>query len=187
MLPHGRLATEADSPDMTSPFGALRGASDVAALALSSQGVRASIIRLPPTVHGENDKGFVTMLINAAREKGFSTYVGEGQNRWPAVHRLDAAKVYRLALEKGVAGSSFHAVADEAVPFKDIADFIGKELNVPVVSKSFEEAQGIVGFIAHPISMDNPTSSKQTRESLGWSPTEPDLIPDLEQGHYFKK
>ena len=127
------------------------------------------------------------MLINAAREKGVSIYVGDGQNRWPAVHRLDAAKLYRLALEKGAAGSSFHAVADEGIPFKDIAGLIGKQLNVPVVGKTFEEAQEILGFVAHPISMDNPTSSKQTREVLGWNPTQPDLIPDLEQGHYFKK
>jgi len=189
MLPCGdrRRVTEEDGPDMRSAVTAMRGASDVAALALAGKGVRVSVVRLPPTVHGEGDRGFVPMLISAARTGGESMYIGDGLNRWPAVHRLDAAVVYRLALEKGGAGKSFHAVGEEAVVLKDVAGVIGRELDVPVVSGSFEEAQGVLGFVALPVSMDNPTSSQWTREVLGWSPSQVGLIADLEQGHYFGK
>jgi nucleoside-diphosphate-sugar epimerase len=182
----GRLATEEDATNKENPMTALRSASDAVALSYAAHDVRVSVIRLPPSVHGETDHGFVPQLINAAREKGVSAYVGDGQNRWPTVHRLDAARVYRLALEKGSAGSKFHAVAEEGVPVKSIAEVIGRHLNVPVVSKSFEEAQVHFGFLALPLSGDNPTSSKQTQEQLGWHSSEVELIPDIEQGHYFK-
>lgn len=188
MLPHGRLVTEDDGPDLRPAAGiaALRGASDVAALELAGRDVRVSVVRLPPAVHGEGDKGFVAMLVSAARASGASVYIGDGESRWPAVHRVDAARVYRLALEKGAAGSSFHAVG-EVVVLGDVAGVIGRELGVPVVGKGLEEAKEVMGFVALPISIDNPTSSTRTREALGWSPSQAGLIADLEQGHYFSK
>ncbi|TVY47020.1 Uncharacterized protein LOCC1_G002699 [Lachnellula occidentalis] len=190
-----RLAIEAmgealagtGKPLVVTKMGRIWGASDVAALALAEKKVRVSVVRLPPTVHGEGEKGFIPMLVSAARAGGESMYIGDGLNRWPAVHRLDAAVVFRLALEKGGAGKSFHAVGEEAVVLKDVAGVIGRELGVPVVSRSFEEAQGVLGFVATPVSMDNPTSSQWTREVLGWSPRQVGLIADLEQGHYFGK
>ena len=186
MLPPGRLVTEEDEPHKGNPMTALRARSDAAALSFASRGVRVSVIRLPPSVHGESDHGFVSRLISLAREQGAATYVGSGENRWPTVHRLDAARLYRLALEKGTAGSTFHGVAEGAVPFKSIAEVIGRQLNVPVVSKSLEEAQPLLGFLVFPVSSDNPTSSKKTQEQLGWHPSHLELIPDIEQGHYFK-
>jgi nucleoside-diphosphate-sugar epimerase len=153
---------------------------------MASRGVRTSVVRLSPSVHGDGDHGFVPALIRLAREKGFSPYVGDGRNRWPAVHRLDAARLYRLALEKGTTGARFHGVADEGVPIRDIAEIIGRRLNVPAVSKSAEEVAALLGFIGHVLAMDAPTSSKQTQEKLGWRPTQPGLIADLEQGTYFE-
>jgi nucleoside-diphosphate-sugar epimerase len=138
------------------------------------------------TVHGETDRGFVARTINVAREKGVSAYI-EGQHRWSAVHRLDAALVYKLALEKAPASSVFHAVAEEGVPTQDIANAIGKQMHLPVVAKSVEEAQPHFGFIGILFSADNPISSKQTQEQLGWHPTHAGLIEDIEQGHYFKE
>ena len=185
LLTPGRLGTEEDAPDPRSA-GAPRIASDEAAFALASRGVRVSVVRLPPSVHGDGDHGFVPALIGVARQKGVSAYVGEGLNRWPAVHRLDAARLYRLVLEKGSAGARYHGVADEGVPFRDIAGAIGRRLNVPVVAKSPEEAAGHFGWIAHFVSVDNPTSGRLTQERLGWRPAEPGLIPDLDQGRYFE-
>ena len=176
----GPLATEDDpaTPDFPRK-------SEDAALALASRGVRASIMRLPPSVHGEGDHGFVPHLIQIAREKGISAYIGDGLNRWPAVHRLDAAHLYRLALEKGSAGASYHGVADEGIPTRDIAEVIGRHLNVPVVSKSPEEAAGHFDWIARFFAIDGPASGAKTQKLLGWRPTQPGLIADLDQEHYF--
>jgi nucleoside-diphosphate-sugar epimerase len=157
-------------------------ASENAAFALA--GVRSSVVSLAPSVHGEGDKGFVPRLINIARTKGVSAYVGDGSNRWPAVHRLDAAHLYRLALEKAPAGSRLDGAADEGVPFRDIASVIGKHLNLPVVSISREEADAHFGFLGAIAAHDMPRSSALTQELLGWRPVHPALIPDLEQ-HYF--
>jgi nucleoside-diphosphate-sugar epimerase len=158
-------------------------ASENAAFALA--GVRSSVVSLAPSVHGEGDKGFVPRLVNIARTKGVSAYVGDGSNRWPAVHRLDAAHLYRLALEKAPAGSRLDGAADEGVPFRDIASVIGKHLNLPVVSISREEADAHFGFLGAIAAHDMPRSSALTQELLGWRPVHPALIPDLEQGHYF--
>lgn len=176
----GLLATEVDPPNPHFPRK-----SEEAALALAERGVRTSIIRLPPSVHGDGDHGFVPHLIAIAREKGVSAYVGDGLNRWPALHRLDAALLYRLALESGSAGASYHGVGDEGVPFRDIAGVIGRRLNVPVVAKSFAEADGHFGWIAHFVGIDCPASSAQTQEQLGWRPTQAGLIPDLDRPAYF--
>jgi nucleoside-diphosphate-sugar epimerase len=184
-LKAGRLATEADTPDTRSTV-AHRIASEETALALASRGVRASLVRLPPSVHGDGDHGFVPALIGIARKKGASAYVGDGRNRWPAVHRLDAAHLFRLALEKGSAGARYHGVADEGVPVRDIAEVIGRRLNVPVVAKSPESAPEHFGWLAHFVGIDCPASSAQTQEQLGWRPTQAGLISDLDRARYFE-
>ncbi|MDP1509387.1 SDR family oxidoreductase [Paenibacillus sp. CMAA1739] len=158
-------------------------ASENAAFALA--GVRSSVVNLAPSVHEETKAGFVSLLINVARDKGVSAYVGDGSNRWPAVHRLDAARLFRLALEAAPAGSRLDGVGDEGVPFRDIAGVIGKHLNMPVVSISREEAEAHFGFLGAFASLDMPRSSVQTQELLGWRPVHPGIIADLEQGHYF--
>jgi nucleoside-diphosphate-sugar epimerase len=152
---------------------------------MAERGARVSIVRLPPSVHGEGDHGFVPALINVAREKGVSAYIGDGLNRWPAVHRFDAAHLYRLVLEKGSAGATYHGVADEGVSVRDIAEIIGRRLNLPVASKSSEEAASHFGWIAHFLSIDGAASSAQTQEQLGWRPVQPGLISDLDAEHYF--
>ncbi len=176
----GTLATENDPPVTTFPRK-----SEETALALASRGVRASVVRLPPSVHGEGDHGFVPRLIAIAREKGVSAYPGDGLNRWPAVHRLDAAHLYRLALEKGSAGARYHGVADEGIPVRDIAGIIGRRLNLPVVSKSQDETADHFGWIAQFFGIDCPASSAQTQELMGWRPVHSALIPDLDQAYYF--
>jgi nucleoside-diphosphate-sugar epimerase len=182
----GRLGTEEDTVGADSPLP--RAASENATIALSGQGVRASVVRLPPTVHGPSDAhGFVTRLIAIARDKGVSAYVGDGANRWPAVHTLDAARVFRLALEKAPAGSRLHGVGDEGVPFREIAGVIGRHLGLPVTSIASAEAQDHFGFLSAFVGLDNPTSNRLTRELLDWRPEHPGLIPDLEEGHYFKR
>jgi len=183
LLTPGRLATEEDSPISAS---IPRVASEEAASSTAARGVNVSVVRLPPSVHGEGDHGFVPLLINSAREKGVSAYIGDGLNRWPAVHRLDAANLFRLALEKSSAGSRFHGVAEEGVAFRDIAEVIGRRLNIPVVSKSPEEASSHFGWFAHFARLDCPASSKQTRELLGWQPRQPGLIPDIDRTRYFE-
>jgi len=181
LLPPGRLVIEDDVPATSIP----RVASEQAAAFAAEHGVRVSIVRFPPSVHGDGDHGFVPTLIRFALEKGVSAFVGEGQNRWPAVHRLDAARLFRLALEKGSA-STYHGVAEEGVPFRDIASVIGRRLEVPLERKSPEDAAKHFGWFAHFAALDNPASSKQTRELLGWRPTQPSLIADLDRPEYFQ-
>ena len=158
-----------------------------AVLALAGRGVRSSVVRLPPTVHSSLDhRGYIPALIGIARAKGRAGYAGDGSNRWPAVHTLDAARLLRLAVEAAPAGSRLHAVADEGVPFREIAAAIGRHLGVPAVSIPPEEAEGYFGFLAMFVSLDNPASSALTRELLGWQPAHPGLLDDLGQGHYFQ-
>jgi len=175
----GRPATEEDiaaaSPRLSEPT----------ALALAAKGVRASVVRLAPSVHDRNDHGFVPTLIDIARQTGVAAYVGDGLNRWPAVHRLDAARLFRLALEQGVGGASYHGAADEGIPRRDIAALIGRHLNLPVVSKTPEEAAAHFGWMARFVGLDMPATSTLTQQRLGWHPTQPGLLADLEQGHYF--
>lgn len=184
LLKPGRLGTEDDPADPASA-AAFRVPSENAALAMATRGVRASVVRPAPSVHGKGDHGFIPTFIRIAREKGVSAYVGDGSNRWPAVHRLDAARLFRLALEKGAPGARYHAVGDEGVPFRDIADVIGRRLNVPVVAKSPEEAAEHFGWPAHFAAIDSPASNARTQDRLGWRPLQPGLISDLDQAHYF--
>jgi nucleoside-diphosphate-sugar epimerase len=174
----GRLATEGDAP-YTGPRAVPRVASELAADSVAKRGVRVSVVRLPQ-VHDPEKQGLVTYAIAVAREKGASVFVGEGANRWPAVHRLDAARLYRLVLEKGVSGARYHAVAEEGVPFRDIAEAIGRRVNVPVASKSAEEAMQHFGWLRDFVAMDSPASSERTRKLLGWQPEGPGLIADID-------
>jgi len=189
----GRMATEQDgqSPDpaaATLTDGApTRLDNGQRTLSLAARGVRSSIVRLPPTVHGQGDHGFMATLVGIARDKGVAGYIGDGSNRWPAVHRLDAAHLFRLALEKAPAGSVLHAVADEGVPIRGVAEVIGRHLDRPVVAISPKDAGEHFSWLAGFIGVDSPASSTLTRERMGWQPTHPGLIDDLEQGHYFHK
>jgi nucleoside-diphosphate-sugar epimerase len=177
----GLLATEEDPHDPNFPRK-----SEEEALALAAHGARASVLRLPPSVHGNGDHGFVPRLISIAHEKGVSAFIGDGLNRWPAVHRLDAAHLYRLVLEKGSAGATYHGVADEGAPTREIAEAIGRGLNVPVISKSHEAAGDHFGWIARFFGIDGPASSALTQERLGWRPVQPGIIADLNAEHYFE-
>ena len=185
ILPPGGLATEETMPS-SGPGSHPRAASEQAADAMAALGARVSVVRLPPSVHGDGDHGFVPTLIRIAGEKGVSVYQGDGLNRWPAVHRLDAAHLFRLALEMAAAaGSRFHGVAEQGVAFREIAEVIGRHLNVPVVSRSPEDAAHHFGWFAHFAAMNNPAASQRTREVLGWQPKQPGLIADLDRGRYF--
>ncbi|KPC54589.1 SDR family oxidoreductase [Amantichitinum ursilacus] len=175
-LAPGRLALETDVPDAN-----FARKSEAAARALAASGVRAATVRLAPSVHGLGDHGFVPILIKLAREKGVSAYIGDGQNRWAGVHRTDAAQVYRLALESGVTEAAYHAVADESVPFKAIAEVIGRQLGLPVESREREH----FGWFADFAGMDMAASAAHTRQVLGWSPTGPALLSDLDQPGYY--
>jgi nucleoside-diphosphate-sugar epimerase len=177
----GRFGTETDVAS-----GGGRADAENLTIATASRGVRTSVIRLPPTVHSSLDQhGFIPALIGIARAKGVAGYVGDGSNRWPAGHTLDAAHLYRLALEEAPAGSRLHAVGDEGVPFREIAEAIGRNLNLPVESIAPEEATAHFSFLGDFVQLDNPTSSELTRKLLGWEPTHPGLIADLDEGHYF--
>jgi nucleoside-diphosphate-sugar epimerase len=183
LLAPGRTATEEDVPPFDSP--AYPRKSEAATAALVARGVRASTVRLAPSVHGHGDHGFVPRLIQYARDKGVSAYIGDGLNRWPAVHRLDAARVYRRALERAAKGSHFHAVAEEGLPFKAIAELIGRRLGIPIVSKSPAEAAEHFGWFAMFAGMDVPASSARTRAQLDWKPAQPGLIADIDHPAYF--
>jgi nucleoside-diphosphate-sugar epimerase len=177
----GRVAAEQD----TVPGGP-RIDSENTAIGLAQRGVRSSVIRLSPLVHSTLDHhGFAHRLIDIARGSGVSAYIGDGSNRWPAVHTLDTARLYRLAVEDAPAGTRLHGVADEGVPFRDIAGVIGRHLNLPVVSIASEQAADHFGFLGVFAAVDNPTSSEVTQKVLDWHPEGPGLIDDLEAGHYF--
>ncbi|HEX4421594.1 MAG TPA: SDR family oxidoreductase [Kofleriaceae bacterium] len=185
----GGLATEADGLEATAGAvhgPAVRHANALATLALADRGVRSSVLRLPPTVHGDGDNGFIAMTVAVARDKGAAAYIGDGANRWPAVHRLDAARLFRLAFEDAPAGSVLHAVADEGVPMRAIAEVIGRHLDVPVISTPPEAAADHFGWLAAFLGLDTPATSELTRKLLGWQPEHLGLIDDLEQGHYFR-
>lgn len=159
--------------------------SEAAVLGFTHRGVRTAVVRLPPSVHGAGDHGFVPRLIDVGREKGVSAYVGDGTNRWPSVHRLDAARVFRLAVESAPAGSVLQAVDDQGVPARSIAETIGRHLEVPVTSVAVDEAYDHFGWIGPLFSADAPATSERTRERLGWRPTRAGLLADLDAGHYF--
>jgi len=183
----GHVGTEEDKGDADSSVSP-RLQAEYVTIGLAQEGVRTSLVRLPPSVHDQGDlHGFIPTLINLARQKGVSAYIGDGQNRWPAVNRLDAVQVFRLALEKGAPGSRFHAVGDEGIPTKKIAETIGRHLNLPVVSKSPAEAAAHFGWIGYFFSLDVPATAKLTEKTLDWKPTHPGLIADLEAGFYFSK
>ncbi|HEY6478595.1 MAG TPA: SDR family oxidoreductase [Streptosporangiaceae bacterium] len=189
----GRAATEQDGrepiPDpafMASGPGT-RLATALLTLGFADRGVRSSVLRLPPTVHGDGDNGFMATLVAIARERGVSGYVGDGANRWPAVHQLDAAHLFRLALEQAPAGSALHAVADEGVPIRDVAEVIGRHLGVPAVAISPQDADAHFTWLARFIATDSPASSGLTRELLGWQPLHSGLVDDLGKGHYFSR
>jgi len=190
-LAPGRVATERDGHRTSGAAHLIGGAharmaTAELALSLASRGVRSSVVRLSPTVHGDGDHGFVATLVSIARHKAVSGYIGDGSNRWPAVHRFDAAHLFRLALEEAPAGSTLHGVADEGVAIRDIAEVIGRHLGLPVVAISPEDAAEHFAWLAGFLGADSPASSALTRELLGWQPTHPGLIDDLDQGHYFQ-
>ena len=181
----GRFITEDDMPPAGSPIPRI--ASEEAVIAMTARGVRGAILRLPPSVHGEGDHGFVPLLIGIARQKGVSAYIGDGGNHWPAVHRFDAAVLYRLILEKGGTSVHYHGNAEEGIPFRDIAAAIGRGLNLPVVSKTPEEAAEHFSWFTRFAGIDNRASSERTRALLGWQPRQPGLIADLDAPTgYFK-
>jgi nucleoside-diphosphate-sugar epimerase len=193
-LAPGRVATERDglAAQSADPEASMRGparrrANAHLTLALADRGVRSSIVRLPPTCHGDGDNGFMPAAIGFARAKGAAAYVGDGSNRWPAVHRDDAARVFCLALESAPAGSALHAVGDEGVPIREVAEVFASRLHVAAVSVTAEQAGEYVGWLGGFWGLDSPASAQITRELLGWEPTHPGLIEDLGAGHYFRE
>jgi nucleoside-diphosphate-sugar epimerase len=192
-LAPGRVATERDGHDAAGAITAgssgpeTRRATAEFVLSLSSRGVRSSVVRLSPTNHGDGDNGFMATIVRIARDKGISGYVGDGSNRWPAVHRLDSAHLFRLAVESAPAGSTLHAVADEGVAFRDIAGVIGRHLGIPVASVPPADALEHFAPLGAFIGMDSPASSALTRQLMGWEPSRPGLLDDLDEGHYFER
>ena len=185
LLAPGQLATE-DLGHASGPDAFPRVASEQAAQAAAARGVRVAVMRLPPSVHGDGDHGFVPLLIDLARKHRVSAYVGDGANRWPAVHRLDAAQLYRLVLEHDFApGAAFHAIAEQGVAFRDIAEVIGRRLGAPLYSQSPAEAAAHFGWFARFAALDAPASSQRTRELLGWRPAHPGLLTDIDRPAYF--
>ncbi|MFI0238737.1 SDR family oxidoreductase [Streptomyces sp. NPDC016845] len=189
-LAPGRVATEEDgsaqsAQEEEASGPAQRMANARAVVALADRGVRSSVVRLPPTVHGEGDQGFMPAVIATAREKKVSGYIGDGADRWPAVHRADAARLFRLALEGAPAGATLHAVGDEGVPIRSVAEVIGRHLGLPVASVAPEEAPAHFAWLAGFLGLDSPASAERTRALLGWEPTRPGLLEDLDEGHYF--
>jgi len=189
-LAPGHVATEQDGRGSDAAVASLGGAEMRMAnaqitLSFASRGIRSSVVRLAPTVHGDGDHGFMAALVGIARDKGVSGYIGDGSNRWPAVHRLDAAHLFRLALETAPAGTVLHGVAEEGVPVRVIAEAIGRHLDLPVVAVAPEDAGEHFGWMAGFLVADSPASSMLTRTLVGWQPTYPGLIADLDQGHYF--
>jgi nucleoside-diphosphate-sugar epimerase len=184
----GKLATERDGHDADTPHrGGMRTRWETSelTLALADRGVRSSVLRLPPTVHGDGDRGFMATIVGIARDRGISAYIGDGANRWPAVHRLDAALLFRRALEAAPAGTTLHAVADQGIPIREIATVIGRHLDVPVTSIPQDESPAHFAWLDDLLSIDAPASSKLTRDLFDWEPAQPGLIDDLELGHYF--
>lgn len=180
----GRAATENDSANPSAAGG--RALSERLLFSFVERGVRASSLRLPRTVHGEGDHGFVAIIVRIARDKGVSAYIGDGSTRWPAVHRDDAATLFRLAFENARAGTVLHGVGDEGVAIRDIAEVIGRKLDVPVVSILPEHAREHFSFLSAFLGVDSPASSVQTQEQMGWHPSQPGLMADLAAGHYFE-
>ncbi|HTX63210.1 MAG TPA: SDR family oxidoreductase [Acidimicrobiales bacterium] len=189
-LASGRVSTEDDglvlSAEARTHPAAVRAATALLALSLAGTGVRSSVLRFPPTVHGEGDNGFVATLVGIARQRGVAGYVGDGANRWPAVHRLDAARLVRLAVESAPSGSVLHAVADEGVAFREIAEVIGRHAGVPATSVAPADVAGHFGFLGRMVALDVPASAAITRGLLGWVPSGPSLLEDLERDHYFR-
>jgi nucleoside-diphosphate-sugar epimerase len=191
-LSPGQMATEKDGHiDDPASAGTANGpqtrhATAEFVIALASRDIRTSVVRLPPTNHGDGDNGFIAALVGMARANSASGYIGDGSNRWPAVHRLDSAHLFRLALEEAPAGSTLHAVADEGVPIRDVAEVIGRHLDLPVVAVSPEDAPEHFTWLANFLALDCPASSELTRRLLNWAPTQSGLIDDLDQGHYFR-
>jgi nucleoside-diphosphate-sugar epimerase len=186
LIAPGRPATEADLPEARGA-ASHRVASEQATLALAGRGVRASLMRLPASVHGAGDHGFVPFLIEIARSRGASGYIADGANRWPAVHRLDVARLFRFAVEEAPAGSILHGVAEEGIPTRAIADVIGRHLELPLVSIAPDDAAEHFGWLGTFFGADIPASSALTRERSGWEPVQPGLIDDLDAGHYFRE
>jgi nucleoside-diphosphate-sugar epimerase len=183
--PSGTLVTEDDAPDADGVVaGRMR--SEQAVLAMSATGVRAQSVRLAPTVHGDGDGGFVATMVDIARKTGVSGYTGEGQNTWPAVHRDDAARLFRLALENGPTGSAWHGAAEEGVPVRAVAEVIAKHLDLPLESIAPEAVEDHFGWLGMFLGIDVRASSALTQQRLGWTPEHPGLIADLELGHYFQ-
>jgi len=186
----GRVATEDDGlvpgPEIRANPAGVRAATGLLALSLRGIGVRSSVLRLPPTVHGDGDKGFIATFVAIARQKGVAGYVGDGTNRWPAVHRSDAAHLARLAVEAAPAGSVLHAVGDDGVAFSEIAEAMGRHLNVPTTSVAPAAAVEHFGHLGLFAGLDSPASAAITRQLLGWEPTGPSLLEDLEQDHYYR-
>ncbi|KUN46942.1 SDR family oxidoreductase [Streptomyces olivochromogenes] len=184
-LAPGRVATERDMPTIDGSPLSIRSATAQAALDLASRGVRSSVVRVSPTCHGEGDYAWVGTLVAIARAKGVSGYIGDGAHHWPAVHRLDIARLFRLAVEKAPAGSVLHGVAEEGVAIRDIAEVIGRHLDLPVTSVAPEAAAEHFTWLSPFMSLDALVSNTLTRELLDWQPTHPGLLEDLEKGHYF--